>query len=99
MSYMKRRLLVVMLGAVNACGPGVGEGEVSYGDVDSLVEVKLAGFGEPGYQDGLSAAAAFAGIKALAPLDSRLYVADASNNRIRLIDADTVSTVAGSGPS
>ncbi|MEZ5402206.1 MAG: hypothetical protein R2729_21205 [Bryobacteraceae bacterium] len=52
----------------------------------------------PGYADGAPGGAAFSFPKGIA-FDSQgnLYVADPGNNRIRRIDAQSVSTVAGAG--
>lgn len=59
----------------------------------------LAGSGTCGYQDGAPGAAQFKYPQAVAVDSSgNVYVADSSNNRIRLINSSgTVSTIAGSG--
>ena len=66
---------------------------------DDKVSV-LAGNGAPGYKDGKGAAAAFSGpggIDAMAD-GSAIFVADASNYRLRQVLPDgTVSTIAGAG--
>jgi hypothetical protein len=59
----------------------------------------FAGSGSPGFADGDAATAAFNKPTDLAVgSDGKVYVADYSNNRIRVIDTDgTVSTLAGTG--
>lgn len=58
----------------------------------------LAGSGQPGFQDGAAAQARFDRPEGIA-VDSagRIHVGDFNNNRLRLIDGTTVSTVAGDG--
>ena len=60
----------------------------------------LAGDGTAGYRDGPAAMARFdapAGVAAAS--DGALYVTDARNHRVRVIRGETVSTLAGCGPS
>ena len=59
----------------------------------------IAGSGTPGHADGAGTAAQFDNPTGLALSGTTLYVADASNNRIRAIDLanKAVSTIAGSG--
>lgn len=57
----------------------------------------LAGDGQLGYVDGPNATARFNRPTAVAVLDTKIFVADTGNNRIRLIEAGQVSTLAGDG--
>jgi len=58
----------------------------------------VAGTGTSGYLDGPAASAQFSGIRGLAVDNAgRAYLSDSDNNRIRVIDNGTVSTVAGNG--
>ncbi|MCA9665177.1 MAG: hypothetical protein KC503_06300 [Myxococcales bacterium] len=64
--------------------------------IDLSVET-VAGGGGPGYADGFARSARLNFPMGLAVSGSTLYIADRSNHRIRRLDGQQLSTVAGSG--
>lgn len=57
----------------------------------------LAGSGSPGFSDGPAASAQFNKPAGLMTSSGKIYLADANNNRLRLIQNNVVSTYAGTG--
>lgn len=68
-------------------------------DLTTLAVTTVAGVTSTGYLDGAGASAQFSSIRSLIIIGTKMYILDASNNRIRAIDLGTnvVSTIAGSG--